>query len=89
MPHLGQGCAQAVEDAAVLALLFPVDSSAIDVPRKLELFETIRKNRVSGIQMLSRTPVFSFEEAPEAVEKARPFFPEGKVPCMFHVAIWS
>ena len=85
MPHLGQGCAQAVEDAAVLALLFPLESSSDDVPRRLELFQKIRRDRVSGVQMLSRTRVFSFETRPESLEKAQPFFPHGKVPGICHV----
>ena len=49
LPHLGQGGCQAIEDAAVLGVLFKGVKSREKVSKRLELFEQLRRNRISAI----------------------------------------
>jgi len=53
-PHQGQGAAQAMEDAASLGALFPIDTKKEDIPALLELYVKIRKDRAEAIQEFSR-----------------------------------
>jgi 2-polyprenyl-6-methoxyphenol hydroxylase-like FAD-dependent oxidoreductase len=53
-PHQGQGAGQAIEDAASLAVVFPLDSKKEEITARLELFEKIRKERADRIQEYSR-----------------------------------
>ncbi len=48
LPFAAQGAAMAIEDAAVLAHLFP--PSATDVPAVLKAYETARRKRVKKVQ---------------------------------------
>jgi salicylate hydroxylase len=50
-PFLGQGAAQAIEDAAVLASCLAADPG--DPPAALRRYETLRKPRASQVQLLS------------------------------------
>ena len=50
-PFLGQGAAQAIEDAAVLAACLAADPS--DPPAALRRYETLRKPRTTQVQFLS------------------------------------
>ena len=51
----GQGGGQAIEDGAALGILFDQlkDTSAIE--KRLQLFEQVRRNRGSALQILSST----------------------------------
>lgn len=53
-PHQGQGGGQAIEDAATLAVVFPVDTKKEEIKERLQLYETIRKERADRIQEYSR-----------------------------------
>ena len=63
LPHLGQGAAQSIEDAAALGVLlqnFTEDNSGgkgESVKARLRLFENVRKDRVAAIQIMSEVPV--------------------------------
>ena len=48
LPFAAQGAAMAIEDAAVLAHLFP--TSATDIPAVFKAYETARKKRVKKVQ---------------------------------------
>ncbi len=50
----GQGGAQAFEDAAALAAVLPLGTAPEAVPKRLELYETIRSDRAHKIQEYSR-----------------------------------
>lgn len=54
LPHQGQGGGQAVEDAVALGVVLEKGLTPAEVPARLELFESIRKNRAEKIQHCSR-----------------------------------
>ncbi|KAJ7067359.1 FAD/NAD(P)-binding domain-containing protein [Mycena amicta] len=45
LPLLGQGAAMAIEEAATLGCLLPFGTKAEDVPKRLEAFQELRKER--------------------------------------------
>jgi len=48
------GLGQAIEDAAALATVFPTGTAPSDVPKRLTLYERIRKDRAYKIQAYAR-----------------------------------
>ena len=50
---LGQGAAQAVEDAITLAILLPLGVTRDQIPRRLELYQKARKERAEFVQKYS------------------------------------
>ncbi|KAL9044547.1 MAG: hypothetical protein Q9214_002321 [Letrouitia sp. 1 TL-2023] len=54
LPHIGQGAACALEDAASLSAIFPLGTTPQDVPSRLELYERTRKGRAEEIHAFSR-----------------------------------
>ncbi|WP_078286357.1 FAD-dependent monooxygenase [Mycobacteroides chelonae] len=52
-PHLGQGANMAIEDAVVLATVL-AGASVADVPQRLALYESLRRDRTSRIQQNAR-----------------------------------
>jgi salicylate hydroxylase len=68
LPFMGQGAAQAIEDAATLtACLKKLD----DVPTALKLYETLRLPRVSRLQSMSQTNKMRFHlpDGPEQQQR--------------------
>lgn len=53
-PHQGQGAGQAIEDAASLAVMLPLDVPREEIPARLKLYEKCRYERASNIQEFSR-----------------------------------
>ena len=90
LPHTGQGAASAMEDAATLGILMSeplsqaeYSSSNKEICERLELFESLRKDRVAALQILSSVPVG--EGSYEGMERAwREYFPTGKFPSMYY-----
>lgn len=54
LPHIGQGAACAIEDAACLAAVFPPGTNCADVPERLRLYEECRMARVGKIHHMTR-----------------------------------
>lgn len=54
LPHQGQGGGQAVEDAVALGVVLEEGITAAEVPDRLKLYESIRKERAESIQHYSR-----------------------------------
>ena len=54
LPHIGQGAASAIEDAASLTALFPAATLRKDIPERLQLYNEIRKERPEKIHSISR-----------------------------------
>ncbi len=52
-PHLGQGANMSIEDAVVLATVL-AGASAADVPRRLALYESLRRDRTTQVQRNAR-----------------------------------
>jgi len=53
LPHAGQGANQAIEDAVVLATVL-ADADKATAPEKLLTYESLRRERTSRVQSLSR-----------------------------------
>ncbi|KAJ4374154.1 hypothetical protein N0V83_002895 [Neocucurbitaria cava] len=53
-PHQGQGAAQAIEDAASLAVMLSPNTPVDTIPARLKLYEKCRYRRASAIQEYSR-----------------------------------
>ncbi|ORY58182.1 salicylate hydroxylase [Pseudomassariella vexata] len=76
LPHQGQGGAQGIEDGVVLGLVL-CGAKADDVADRLKLYETIRRNRASLMQVFSNAG----QDEPELIQKeASQFMPIEKVP---------
>ncbi|KAI4185538.1 MAG: hypothetical protein LQ346_005876 [Caloplaca aetnensis] len=55
LPHIGQGAACAIEDAACISAIFPLGTDPQDVPARLRLYEEIREGRSTKIHAFSRS----------------------------------
>ncbi|KEZ39879.1 hypothetical protein SAPIO_CDS8830 [Scedosporium apiospermum] len=76
LPHQGQGGAQGIEDGVVLGMVL-VGASRENVAERLKLYEKIRKNRASLMQIFSNAG----QDEPELIRKdASRFMPIEKVP---------
>ncbi|KAK7042789.1 FAD/NAD(P)-binding domain-containing protein [Favolaschia claudopus] len=49
LPTLGQGAAQAMEDAAALGVLLPLGTTRGDIPERLKVYQALRKERTERI----------------------------------------
>ncbi|KAB5515523.1 FAD binding domain-containing protein [Coniochaeta sp. 2T2.1] len=67
LPHHGQGGAQGVEDGLALGLAMHSVTNPSQIEKRLELYEKMRRNRASSIQVLSN---FGYDETapPELAE---------------------
>jgi len=66
LPHVAQGGAQCIEDAASLGSLFPRNTPLKEIKTRLELFEQIRKPRCSTFQMISYQTAEALPMLPQA-----------------------
>ena len=57
LPFGGQGSNQAIEDAGALGYLFHHLDNPDQIPKRLELFETVRRKQASRVQILSKVRV--------------------------------
>jgi len=75
----GQAGAQAMEDAAALGLVFSDfhSTDAKSISERLEIFERIRVNHASVIQLISDNLVLAPEKLTALIQ---PYMPEEKVP---------
>ncbi len=53
LPHTGQGANQAIEDAVTLAAVLR-DADTVSVPRSLQVYESLRRERCARVQRSSR-----------------------------------
>jgi salicylate hydroxylase len=53
LPHAGQGANQSIEDGVALAAIL-AQADRDSVPRALEVYESVRRERTAGVQKLSR-----------------------------------
>ena len=71
-----QGGATAVEDGAALGVLFSNLTNKEEIPHRLQLFQQLRLDRVSAIEILSSV---GQDEIHKVLDKARPFI-KGPLP---------
>lgn len=79
LPHQGQAGAMAIEDSAAIGKLFEnfEDKSVEAISTRLDLFEKIRRNRASAMQIISSTGQEQLEKHMALVAK---YLPEDQVP---------
>ncbi|KAF6819226.1 salicylate hydroxylase [Colletotrichum musicola] len=76
LPHQGQGGAQGIEDGVALGIAL-ASAEAKDVEARLRVYEDIRRNRASVMQIFSNAG----QEEPELIrEEASKYIPVDKVP---------
>ncbi|KAJ5896914.1 uncharacterized protein N7473_006313 [Penicillium subrubescens] len=76
LPHQGQGGAQAIEDAGALSEIFsnlPSSHTRDEISSRLVLFENVRMNRASAIQIFSNA---GQDEPWKIRERARKYLPD-------------
>lgn len=76
----GQGGAQAIEDGQALELIFsssPTAPSTAEIETNLTLFEDVRKDRASTMQIYSSA---GQDEAAKIQAAAREYVKKGKIP---------
>jgi salicylate hydroxylase len=76
LPHQGQGGGMAVEDGAALGVLFSRLRSKDEISDRLALFERLRLDRVSAMQIFSSV---GQDEAAKIAHRAQPYV-KGRVP---------
>ncbi|KAL3423894.1 salicylate hydroxylase [Phlyctema vagabunda] len=76
LPHQSQGAGQGIEDGAAIGALLSHIKSINEIPRRLRLFEEVRRNRASAIQIFSNV---GQDEATKIDEAACPFI-KGHIP---------
>lgn len=54
LPFGGQGSNQAIEDGGSLGYIFTGVDNSSEIEKRLSLFERVRRNRASRVQILSR-----------------------------------
>ncbi|KAL8699513.1 MAG: hypothetical protein Q9201_005964 [Fulgogasparrea decipioides] len=69
LPFGGQGSNQAIEDAGALGYLLEGVETAAEIPKRLELFETVRRKRASRVQILSKKRVGKEGDVQHELEK--------------------
>jgi salicylate hydroxylase len=78
LPFGGQGANQAIEDGGALGVLLAGMSSVEDLPRRLALFEKVRRLRASRVQMLSTVRLGKEKDVEQEVKKYSDFPGQGK-----------
>ncbi|KAF4339358.1 3-hydroxybenzoate 6-hydroxylase 1 [Fusarium beomiforme] len=86
LPHQGQGGAQSFEDAAALGILFPADTTADDVPQRLELYNKVRYPRSVTVMFMSK---INDERRGEMMEDLRKFVPDAELPPDIFPYLWN
>jgi salicylate hydroxylase len=83
LPFGGQGSNQAIEDGGALGyLLREVDNHA-DISDRLALFEQVRRNRASRVQILSKARVGQEKSVQEELQKYADPPGSGKLLCVY------
>lgn len=81
LPRLGQGAAQAVEEAAALGAIFARGARVEDVKARLDFFPTIRRNRGELAQLFSNSWwTMPREQFQQKVRELDPEFPDLPAP---------
>lgn len=69
LPFGGQGANMAIEDGGALGFLFEGITDAGQVEKRLSLFEQVRKNRASRVQILSSVRIHREKEVEAKVRQ--------------------
>lgn len=88
LPFGGQGANSAMEDAGALGHLFQSIHDPAAIEERLRLFELVRKDRVSRVQLLSRVRAGKEKEVEQELMKYADPPGSGK-PCMIQKSLTS
>jgi salicylate hydroxylase len=87
LPFGGQGANQAIEDAGALGALLSDMRSVDDLPKRLALFDKVRRLRASRVQILSTVRLGKEKEVEDEVKKFTDFPGQCKKLFVFLVGI--
>lgn len=73
LPFGGQGANQAIEDAGALGAILSDMSSVEDLPKRLALFDKVRRLRASRVQVLSTVRLGKEKDVEDEVKKYTDF----------------
>ncbi|KAJ5522808.1 Monooxygenase FAD-binding [Penicillium frequentans] len=75
LPYVGQGAAQAVEDAAALGILLSEITARHEIPRALQIYELSRKQRAETVQQSGseNRVTLHFPDGPEQIARDKQF----------------
>jgi salicylate hydroxylase len=79
LPHQGQGGGQSIEDGGALGILLSNITSVSEIPERLKLFEKVRWNRASAVQVMSNAGQDQAEKIRAEAER----YINGPVPCKY------
>ncbi|KAL4980950.1 hypothetical protein BDW66DRAFT_156088 [Aspergillus desertorum] len=85
LPHQGQGAAQAFEDAAALAGVMTVGTTADQIAQRLELYNKLRYAHAVTVMMMSRT---NDERRGEMLDELRRYVPHAELPHDMFAYTW-
>ncbi|KAK3392895.1 FAD binding domain-containing protein [Podospora didyma] len=77
LPHQGQGGAQGLEDGCVLGIVLYGVSTPEEIENRLKLYEKIRRNRASAVQILSNV---GQDQTHLVSDELKPFMEESVIP---------
>ncbi|PHH61730.1 hypothetical protein CDD81_8022 [Ophiocordyceps australis] len=77
LPHLGQGGAQGLEDGLVMGIVMHGASSPQDIEERLAVYDKLRRNRASVVQILSNV---GMDQAKQVAQQLLPYLDSDKVP---------
>ncbi|KAJ2977609.1 hypothetical protein NQ176_g4271 [Zarea fungicola] len=77
LPHQGQGGAQSIEDGLALGIALCGTTSKDEICERFKIYETIRRNRASVIQILSNV---GMDQAEQLKHEVLPYLAEDKIP---------
>lgn len=76
----GQGGAQSIEDGLALGIALCGTTSKDEICERFKIYETIRRNRASVIQILSNV---GMDQAEQLKHEVLPYLAEDKIPSTF------
>ncbi|KAJ4154757.1 hypothetical protein LMH87_000036 [Akanthomyces muscarius] len=77
LPHQGQGAAQGIEDGLVLGITMLGAQSRSDIADRFSIYQDVRQNRASVIQILSN---IGQDQAKQLKNEVLPYLEEDKIP---------
>ncbi|PHH78131.1 hypothetical protein CDD82_3183 [Ophiocordyceps australis] len=77
LPHMGQGGAQGLEDGLVMGIVMHGASSVKDIEARLAIYDKVRRNRASAVQILSNV---GMDQAELVAQHLRPYLDSDDIP---------
>ncbi|CBF87163.1 uncharacterized protein ANIA_02593 [Aspergillus nidulans FGSC A4] len=86
LPHQGQGGAQSIEDGAALGAIFAPDTTPVQVPKLLAVYNKTRYDHSITVMIMSQKPN---ERRAEMLDELRRYVPDAQIPPDMIAFTWS